>query len=94
MFMNLFYRSSKTQGRITEELALVCGQLWAGRHKSISPKHFRYIFGKYEKMFSGYDQQDSHEFLTILIDRLHSELQTQIGEVNFILCCLLMALFS
>lgn len=40
-------------------------------------------------MFSGYEQQDSHEFLTILIDRLHSELQMPIGEV--IETCLLCA---
>lgn len=89
MFMNPFYRNSKTQGRITEELALVCRELWSGRYKSISPEHFRYVFGQYERMFSKYDQQDSHEFLTILIDHLHSELQTPIGEVNLVFCCLL-----
>lgn len=40
----------------------------------------RYAIGEYQKMFSGYDQQDSHEFLTILIDMLHSELQIPMDQ--------------
>lgn len=30
--------------------------------------------GRYKSTFRGYDQQDSHEFFTILIDWLHEEL--------------------
>lgn len=74
-------RRGKTQGRITEEFAVLCSELWSGKYKSVSPKSFRYAIGQFEKMFSGYEQQDSHEFLTILIDRFHSELQTPISEV-------------
>lgn len=30
--------------------------------------------GEYKDMFKQYDQQDSHEFLTILLDWLHDDL--------------------
>lgn len=81
-FFNCFpNRRGKTQGRITEEFAALCSELWSGKYKSVSPKCFRYAIGQFEKMFSGYEQQDSHEFLTILIDRFHSELQTPISVV-------------
>lgn len=36
----------------------------------------QYVVGQYQKIFRGVDQQDSHEFLTILMDWLHSDLQT------------------
>lgn len=37
---------------------------------------FQEVLGQYQKIFRGFDQQDSHEFLTILMDWLHSDLQT------------------
>lgn len=67
---------------ITEELAVVCSEVWSGRFKSIAPRSLRYVIGQYQKMFSGYDQQDSHEFLTILLDMLHLELQIAMDQVN------------
>lgn len=41
--------------------------------------------GRYKSSFRGYEQQDSHEFLTILVDWLHEEL----NEVLIILICLM-----
>lgn len=63
------------------ELAAVTNQLWSGNVKNIAPRDLRYTIGQYEKMFSGYDQQDAHEFLTILMDLLHSELEIRKQEV-------------
>ncbi|XP_055300839.1 ubiquitin carboxyl-terminal hydrolase 8 [Sitodiplosis mosellana] len=68
-------RKSKTHGQITEELAQLCKELWSGKYKSVAPRDFRNVIGQEHKMFASYDQQDSHEFLVILIDILHSELQ-------------------
>lgn len=82
IFFFFFYSKSKTQGAITEELAMVCSELWSGKYKSISPKCLRYAIGQQQKIFSGYDQQDSHEFLTIIIDILNSELQYPIQLVR------------
>lgn len=63
-----------TQCRIAEEVAAVIKALWEG-HRMISIKDLKAIVGHYERSFKGYEQQDSHEFLTILMDWLHSDLQ-------------------
>lgn len=34
------------------------------------------MIGQYQQIFRGIDQQDSHEFLIILMDLMHSDLQT------------------
>ncbi|XP_058129273.1 ubiquitin carboxyl-terminal hydrolase 8 [Anopheles coustani] len=69
-------RSNKTQGKIGEEVAAVVRALWTGQYKCIASKNLRYVVGQYERQFGGIEQQDSHEFLTILMDWLHSDLQT------------------
>ncbi|XP_053690656.1 ubiquitin carboxyl-terminal hydrolase 8 [Sabethes cyaneus] len=68
--------NNKTQGRIAEEVAAVIITLWTGKYKCIASKNLRYVVGQYERQFGGIEQQDSHEFLTILMDWLHSDLQT------------------
>ncbi|XP_049538327.1 ubiquitin carboxyl-terminal hydrolase 8 isoform X1 [Anopheles darlingi] len=69
-------RNNKTQGKIGEEVAAVIKALWTGQYKCIASKNLRYVVGQYERQFGGIEQQDSHEFLTILMDWLHSDLQT------------------
>ncbi|XP_065092705.1 ubiquitin carboxyl-terminal hydrolase 8 isoform X2 [Ochlerotatus camptorhynchus] len=69
-------RNNKTQGRIAEEVAAVIKELWTGQYKCIASKNLKYVVGQYERQFGGIEQQDSHEFLTILMDWLHSDLQT------------------
>lgn len=69
-------RSGRTQGRIVEELAAVLEALWCGRYKFISPVHLKQTIGAVQSMFRDFDQQDAHEFLTILMDMLHLDLQT------------------
>ncbi|XP_055607561.1 ubiquitin carboxyl-terminal hydrolase 8 isoform X2 [Uranotaenia lowii] len=76
MFRQHLNRSNKTQGRICEEVAAVIEALWTGQYKCIASKNLRYVVGQYEGQFGGIEQQDSHEFLTILMDWLHSDLQT------------------
>lgn len=49
--------------------------LWSGKYKSVAPRNLRMAIGEYQPVFGTYAQQDSHEFLTIFIDLLHSELQ-------------------
>jgi len=41
--------------------------------KSIKPKELKAIIGSKCKIFEGYEQQDSHEFLIILLDNLEEE---------------------
>lgn len=67
---------------MAEELAQLCKELWSGKYKSIAPRDFRAVIGREHKIFATYDQQDSHEFLVLLIDLLNSELQFPMDMVS------------
>lgn len=41
---------------------------------SVSPREFKYTVGHFSSMFHGYQQQDSQEFLSWLLDALHEDL--------------------
>lgn len=79
------YSKSKTHGIITEELAELCKQVWSGQYKSVAARDFRSAIGQEYKIFASYDQQDAHEFMVILIDIMHLELQIpmEIVRQNF-----------
>nr|XP_032522137.1 ubiquitin carboxyl-terminal hydrolase 8 isoform X1 [Danaus plexippus plexippus] len=68
-------RSHSTRGAIAEELAAVVRALWSGQYRFIAAKDLRSEVGKHQRSFRGNEQQDSHEFLTILMDWLHLDLQ-------------------
>lgn len=40
----------------------------------VTPREFKYTLGRYSSMFHGYQQQDSQEFLSWLLDALHEDL--------------------
>ncbi|KAH8264640.1 hypothetical protein KR038_011263 [Drosophila bunnanda] len=68
--------NSRTNGHVIEEVAALIKELWNGQYKCVASRDLRYVVGQYQQIFRGFDQQDSHEFLTILMDWLHSDLQT------------------
>jgi len=71
-FMN--QHNKITKGDITDEITAVLKALWSGQYRSISCTDFKAAVGRYKSSFRGYEQQDSHELLTILVDWLHEEL--------------------
>ncbi|XP_017849882.1 ubiquitin carboxyl-terminal hydrolase 8 isoform X2 [Drosophila busckii] len=75
-------RNNKTNGEVIEEVAALIKELWNGQYKCVASRDLRYVVGQYQKIFRGVDQQDSHEFLTILMDWLHSDLQTLQGKLE------------
>lgn len=66
---------STTQGQVVEEVAQVIKALWRGQYKSISPHDLKITVGQYKLQFDSYEQQDSHEFLTFLLDWMHNDLK-------------------
>ncbi|KAL6255320.1 hypothetical protein P5V15_013660 [Pogonomyrmex californicus] len=66
-----------TQVQVAEEVAQVIKALWRGQYKSISPHDLKVAVGQYKLQFESYDQQDSHEFLTFLLDWMHSDLKKE-----------------
>lgn len=45
-----------------------------GQLAYIAPKDLKYLCGKLSESFSGYEQQDCHEFLNFMLDGLHEDL--------------------
>ncbi|KAG4072222.1 hypothetical protein HA402_007632 [Bradysia odoriphaga] len=74
-------RASETHGRIVEELAALFKEIWCKQFAHIASIDFRNTVGHYHAMFSGPDHQDSHEFLRILIDWMHLDLETLSPEI-------------
>ncbi|XP_076376585.1 uncharacterized protein LOC117222149 isoform X2 [Megalopta genalis] len=66
---------NNTQGQVVEEVAQVIKALWRGQYKSISPHDLKIAVGQYKLQFESYEQQDSHEFLTFLLDWMHNDLK-------------------
>ncbi|XP_024887894.1 ubiquitin carboxyl-terminal hydrolase 8-like [Temnothorax curvispinosus] len=66
-----------TRGQVVEEVAQVIKVLWRGQYKSISPLDLKVAVGQYKLQFDSYDQQDSHEFLTFLLDWMHNDLKKE-----------------
>lgn len=48
--------------------------------KYYSPKYFKYAIGLIDERYSDYDQQDTHEFMTFLIDSIHEDLNKVINK--------------
>lgn len=65
----------KKQRFIADEVSAVMRELWLNKHRHISSYDLRRVVGEFKQIFRGMDQQDSHEFLTILMDWLHSDLE-------------------
>lgn len=61
-------------GRITRALAEVLENLWSGKLPSYCPSQFKSVMCDKFNMFSGCEQHDAHEFLSMLIDALQQEL--------------------
>uniref|UniRef100_A0A3P8USG7 Ubiquitin carboxyl-terminal hydrolase n=1 Tax=Cynoglossus semilaevis TaxID=244447 RepID=A0A3P8USG7_CYNSE len=82
-------RSGKTAGRrmyhtrsqgdssvsLVEEFRKTLCSLWQGTQTAFSPDSLFYTIWKIMPSFSGYQQQDAHEFMRYLLDYLHRELQ-------------------
>ncbi|XP_051157632.1 ubiquitin carboxyl-terminal hydrolase 8 [Leptopilina boulardi] len=64
-----------TQAQVTEEVAHVIKALWRGQYKSISPRDLKVVIGQYRLQFESFEQQDSHEFLTFLLEWMHNDLK-------------------
>jgi len=64
-----------TGGVLVEEFAALVRSIWsASPHSIFDPLSFKYALGRFEGRFMGYHQQDSQEFLSALLDRVHEDL--------------------
>jgi len=64
---------SETRGHVAVEFSEVLKNIWSSQFKSISPSDLKQMVGKFKPEFAGRDQQDSHEFVSKLLEWLHSD---------------------
>ena len=75
-FKNDINRGNKlgSNGSICDEYFKLIYYLWCGTESRISPRDFMLKFQKLKNQFEGYRQQDAQEFLSVLLDLLHEDL--------------------
>ena len=61
-------------GRIAIEYANLLKELWSGDFSSVSPSAFKAVIGEFAPQFAGYQQQDSQELMSCVLDGLHEDL--------------------
>ena len=67
-------------GRIAEEYGSLLQQYWSNRYTVIAPRAFKQALGEFQPRFSGYQQHDSQELLSFLLDGLHEDLNRVIKK--------------
>ena len=63
-----------TGGRLARGYAGLMEDLWKGGEKSVAPRDFKEEIGRVNAQFQGFQQQDSQELFTFLVDSLHEDL--------------------
>jgi len=61
-------------GALAESWAELLREYWIGQHHAGDPSDFKKTFGQKIKRFSGYNQQDSNEFIDLFLDNLNEDL--------------------
>jgi len=61
-------------GKVVEVYADLMKDIWSNNYTKISPYNFKQTIGDFKPQFSGYQQQDSQEFMSFLLDGLHEDL--------------------
>ena len=68
--------------KITREYAKLITALWSNSKGAIEPQSFHEVIQNNNNQFTGYDQQDSHEILSFILDNLHEGLKYNV-DINY-----------
>lgn len=63
-----------SQGRLATAFAKLLGRIRSNESPTVSPADLKEEIGNFAGQFKGYDQHDSQEFLSFLLDGLHEDL--------------------
>lgn len=63
-----------TKGDLSLAYREVLNHMWNVNNKSYCPDNFKRVLSQHCPRFGGYEQQDSHEFMSYLLDGLHEDL--------------------
>lgn len=67
-------------GQIASSYYDLIYNLWNCNSDFLSPGEFRHMLIKIVKKFQGFSQQDSHEYLTYLLDSLHEDMNRNLSK--------------
>ena len=67
-------------GRLAEAYGELVKKIWYGSKTSFPPYKFKSAISKFQSMFSGFAQHDTHEFLSFLLDGLHEDLNKVLAK--------------
>lgn len=62
------------KGELVTSFAQLINAMYNDKDEIVIPREFKRIVAKCSEQFSGFDQQDSQEYLSFLVDGLHEEL--------------------
>jgi ubiquitin carboxyl-terminal hydrolase 8 len=63
-----------SKGKVAEAFASLIQSVWSGEESVVNPSSFKQCIGLIHPSFAGNEQQDSHEFLSFILDQLHEDL--------------------
>ena len=66
--------NTDTEGMVAYYFGLLLRQIWSGKFRSLRPIKLNSTISSLTDNFYAGDQQDGHELLTLLLMRLHSDL--------------------
>ncbi|CAK60583.1 unnamed protein product (macronuclear) [Paramecium tetraurelia] len=69
-----------TKGFLAASYAELMKSMWFSNYSSVSAIDLKKVIGKFAPQFYGYGQQDSHEFLSYLLDGLHEDLNRVLNK--------------
>ena len=67
-------------GKLAEAYGELMKKIWYGSKTSFPPYKFKSAISKFQSMFSGFAQHDTHEFLGFLLDGLHEDLNKVLSK--------------
>jgi ubiquitin carboxyl-terminal hydrolase 4/11/15 len=62
------------KGDVAKAYGELVHEMWSGKTNYCAPKSLKHSVSRYAPQFSGYQQQDSQEFMSFLLDGLHEDL--------------------
>ncbi len=63
-----------TGGVLAASYGSLVEEMWAGSYSVVAPTDFKETLGRFAPQFAGYQQQDSMELFSYLLDNLHEDL--------------------
>ena len=67
-------------GEIARVFAKFVREIWTGESAVVVPYNLKQVIGHFAPQFAGFMQQDAHEFITVLLDGLHEDLNRVISK--------------